>query len=124
GENFQLDSFFDGLPPGQYTVYIQDSLMCTAQETIEVPVLGEAPTITQIVVQHTRCGLMNGTISIVPNGGLPPYTYSLNGQPFQTDSTFAGLGPGTFTLTVQDAQACTDAQEVEVLPSTPPTIQA
>ncbi|MEO1258703.1 MAG: T9SS type A sorting domain-containing protein [Bacteroidota bacterium] len=46
---------------------------------------------------------MDGFISIEATGGTPPYEYSLNGVDFQSENTFNNLGPGTYTVTVRDA---------------------
>ena len=45
----------------------------------------------------------SGSIVINATGGLAPYTYSLNGGPFQTSNTFSGLTSGNKTITIKDA---------------------
>lgn len=51
-------------------------------------------------------GQTNGSATVVPDGGCPPYTYLWsNGQ---TGATAIGLGAGTYTVTVQSA----DGQQV------------
>ena len=44
-----------------------------------------------------------GTITITATGGIAPYTYSINGGPFQSSNTFTGLTIGTKTITIKDA---------------------
>lgn len=44
-----------------------------------------------------------GSIVINATGGIGPYTYSINGGPFQTSNTFTGLTSGTKTITIKDA---------------------
>ncbi len=44
-----------------------------------------------------------GSIVINATGGIAPYTYSINGGPFQTSNTFTGLTSGTKTITIKDA---------------------
>lgn len=46
-----------------------------------------------------------GSIIINASGGIPPYTYSVNGGTFQSSNTFIGLTPGNKTITIKDA-AC------------------
>ncbi len=45
------------------------------------------------------------TGSIIANttGGIPPYSYSLNGGPFQASNTFTGLTSGVKNLIIKDA---------------------
>lgn len=45
----------------------------------------------------------SGSIVINASGGIAPYTYSINGGPFQTSNTFTGLSSGTKIITVKDA---------------------
>ena len=44
-----------------------------------------------------------GVINITASGGLPPYTYSIDGVNFQTSNVFSGLTPGVKTITIKDA---------------------
>lgn len=55
-----------------------------------------------------RCaGERNGQISLNgPGGGDPPYLFQLDNGPGQTGSQFDGLPPGTYSLTVTDANGC------------------
>lgn len=47
-------------------------------------------------------GLSNGSLIFYPEGGNPPYLFSLNNQPFQADSIFNDLHSGLYTITVKD----------------------
>ncbi|MBK6620933.1 MAG: gliding motility-associated C-terminal domain-containing protein [Saprospirales bacterium] len=48
-------------------------------------------------------------------GGVLPYQYSIDGgSAFQSGAVFSGLVPGYYELVVEDANACLNAQEVEV----------
>jgi gliding motility-associated-like protein len=44
----------------------------------------------------------NGTITITANGGIAPYTYSIDGGVFQSSNTFTGVAPGNHTIAVKD----------------------
>ncbi|MBP6286333.1 MAG: gliding motility-associated C-terminal domain-containing protein [Ferruginibacter sp.] len=43
-----------------------------------------------------------GSITLQATGGIAPYTYSINGGPFQSSNTFTGLTPGAKTITIRD----------------------
>jgi len=52
------------------------------------------------------CGNSNGSVTVtsVNGGGTPPYQYSINGgATWQSSPTFNNLGPGNYTIIVQDA---------------------
>ncbi len=42
-----------------------------------------------------------------PTGGTPPYSYSLDGGPFQSSNMFI-TNPGTHHITVKDSRNCTE----------------
>jgi gliding motility-associated-like protein len=44
-----------------------------------------------------------GSITITATGGLAPYTYSINGGPYQAGNTFSGLTQGIKTIGIKDA---------------------
>lgn len=51
-----------------------------------------------------------GSISVSASGGTSPYTFSINGVDFQSSETFSGLAAGTYTLTVEDSDGCTNEE--------------
>jgi SprB repeat len=53
------------------------------------------------------CNLIDGSIFVTATAGVAPYSFSINGGPFQTANSFTNLGPGIYSLTVQDAGLCT-----------------
>ena len=52
-------------------------------------------------------GNATGSITAEASGGEPPYTYSINGDPFQASNTFNGLTAGNYTITIKDSNDCT-----------------
>jgi gliding motility-associated-like protein len=56
------------------------------------------------VVDGSCSSAATGSIIANVTGGIPPYTYSLNGGPFQTSNTFLNILAGTKTLVIKDAQ--------------------
>jgi hypothetical protein len=53
-------------------------------------------------------GQNDGAIYLLSiTGGTPPLEYSLNGGPYQPGRVFTGLAPGSYTVTVRDANGCT-----------------
>lgn len=48
----------------------------------------------------------NGEIDISAQGDGTPFTYSLNGAPFASSSTFSNLTAGTYAITIENADKC------------------
>lgn len=57
-------------------------------------------------VDPTSCDSNDGSIVVAGAGGSESYQYSLNGGTYQSSPTFAGLGGGTYTITIRDSKGC------------------
>lgn len=55
-------------------------------------------------------GKSTGEITVSVTGGKSPYMYSLDGTTFQSSETFTGLSGDNYTVTVKDANDCTDTE--------------
>lgn len=94
-----------GLTSGVYDVTITDGTPCS--EVVQVTIEGiDGPTIDDISTFDASCNQSNGSIAVSASGGTPPFTYDIGGPP-QADNIFIGLSPGTYTVTVFDANGCT-----------------
>lgn len=82
------------LPAGTYSVTATDANGCTAtdQGTITMP----PPLHVEVVSITPSCnGANNGSATIVPSGGTPPYTHSWTPGGY-TGTTVTGLAPGQY----------------------------
>ncbi|WP_254519238.1 T9SS type A sorting domain-containing protein [Aquimarina sp. Aq78] len=48
----------------------------------------------------------DGTITVIPDGGIPPYQYSIDGSNWQTNTLFDELSKGIYTISVRDSKDC------------------
>ncbi|MGZ3862703.1 MAG: PKD domain-containing protein [Bacteroidia bacterium] len=88
---------------GTYTVTVTDSKGCVKTNTVTVT----QPTsivITSSSVNST-CGTANGQASASASGGLGPYTYTWMPGGVNT-ATLTGVASGSYTVFVNDANAC------------------
>ncbi len=103
----QTNATATGLTAGNYTVTISDSHGCTttAATTLTQPLALSA---TTTVASNVNCnGNNNGIANVTTTGGTGPYNYLWNPSG-QTNSTANGLSAGNYTVTVTDANGCTD----------------
>ena len=77
---------------------------------------------TVIKSQNTSCTACNGNAKVSVNGGTPPYVYSWNTIPVQSTDSASNLCPGTYTVTVKDADSCVTTQPVTIVPTVTITI--
>lgn len=96
---------------GTYTVTAVDGNGCSATASATVtqpPVLASNASATP----QQLAGVNDGTATASPTGGTPNYTFVWsNGQ---TVGAITGLAPGTYTVTVRDANNCSAVQTVNV----------
>lgn len=94
---------------GTYTVMVSDVLGCTAQTVITIN--QPTPINIQTNVQAPTCLGCLGTLTIIPSGGVPPYLFFVNGQ---SSGMSISLVAGTYTVIVEDANACTKSVVVSI----------
>ncbi|MFK7987551.1 MAG: hypothetical protein AB8I08_16145 [Sandaracinaceae bacterium] len=77
-----------------------------------------APLAVSVSFVDASCaGSMDGSASAVPSGGSPPYMFAWDGG--ETTESITGLGDGSYTTTVTDANGCTASQTVFLLAPPP-----
>jgi uncharacterized repeat protein (TIGR01451 family) len=122
------DQNLSGLPAGTYNVTVTDALFCQSTKSVEVgiaPELVANATKVDINCTQTVGGIAfsanDGEAYAVVTGGTGPFTYSwkdINDIIIGTGSFLVGLSPGTYTVTVTDADDCTDEGSVTLLAPT------
>lgn len=110
GTTFQTSNVFSNLAIGDYDVVIRKQKaggICDLPPVTQTIAQSPAFVATASVPQQIDCS--NGQANIeatVTAGGTAPFEYSLDGVNFQPGVLFTGLGPGDYTITVKDANAC------------------
>jgi gliding motility-associated-like protein len=108
---------FNTLSAGIYTLTATDANGCSisATHTIVQPTLLK---IDSIISSAPSCAPMS--ISVLVSGGIPSYTYAINGGGSGPSNVFTNLGAGTYTISVVDANGCVKtATKTLVLPNQP-----
>ncbi|MBI3501509.1 MAG: gliding motility-associated C-terminal domain-containing protein [Bacteroidetes bacterium] len=93
-----------GLCPNQYFATVTDTNGC--QTISSVNITEPAPLASNSSITSATCfGVCNGSITLNPSGGTPPYTYSWSNS--ATTSSITALCAGNYTDTLRDANNCT-----------------
>ncbi|ENA1750880.1 T9SS type B sorting domain-containing protein [Flavobacterium psychrophilum] len=114
---YQDSGIFTNVPTGSYVVIVKDSRNCTGTSQVINVVAPTLPTLALSVAPPSDfCYLATSgsTLVVTASGGLAPYSFSINGGPYQASNTptnshtFANLAPATYTISVLDANGCTN----------------
>jgi gliding motility-associated-like protein len=102
---------FTGLAPGPYTVSVTDDNLCGPINAAPFNITQPSPLafVTQNSTNVTCNGSNNGSITVTASGGTAPYNFTLNPGAIASNSTgsFPSLAPGTYFVTLTDANSCT-----------------
>jgi gliding motility-associated-like protein len=92
-----------GLASGSYTVTVTDANGCSVVASVNVAVLNDLSA-SAVAIDATCFGDTDGSVDASVSGGTTPYgfTWSNGG----TGEDLAGVGAGTYTLTVTDDVGC------------------
>ncbi|MEI2760272.1 MAG: PKD domain-containing protein [Bacteroidia bacterium] len=122
GLNYQALNNFSNLPAGNYNVIVQDANGCTVTTSIQL-IQPSAIVLNQSATPST-CGNNDGTVTVTTSGGTGIFNFSIdNGLTYQSSNVFNQLFAGNYTVTVQDANGCTNTIAVAVNNLSAPSIQ-
>ncbi len=81
---------------------------CSKSNMEEVDLCANPPQVS-VNATATLVGQSTGSIAVNASGGTAPLMYSINGNNFQLASTFSNLSAGNYSVTVKDANNCTES---------------
>ncbi len=125
GNAYQSGTVFNGLGSGSHTIMVKDANGCTKSLTavnITPPSLisgSGAVTSNYNGAQMTCSSSTDGLIAVSASGGTGSLTYNIDGNAYQSGNVFTGLGAGSHSLNIKDANGCT--QNLATVSITPPT---
>jgi gliding motility-associated-like protein len=100
-----------GIPAGTYTVTVTDVNGCT--DTEDETLVAPNPLVLTMDTNSESCtGAADGEASVAVSGGTGPYSFSWSTT--STNDTIFSLTAGNYTVTLTDANGCTDASTVTV----------
>jgi|GEM_PF-5233808 len=114
GSDWQDEPLFENLPEGTYFVFVQDEAGCVTDYALNPLELQQeaGPQFLEVATQDARCGLNNGTIDIVAQGGTGFTEFSIDGGlNWQTNPDFSTLVAGVYFVSIRDQNQCLDIWE-------------
>ncbi len=118
----QSSGTFSNLSAGNYTVTAKDNNGCNGSQTFNVTA-SPCPTIiiTATSTNATSPTATNGALMANATGSTG-LSYRINNAVFQASGSFTGLAAGSYTITVQDLNGCTNSATFIVTSNSCPTI--
>lgn len=106
--HWQSGSIFTSLQSGSYTVYMRDATSIDCFKTLGTVTITEPAPIGLVAqVTHTSCGLDNGRVLLLANGGSGTYLFTLDSTAgWSQNNLYALFAKGTYTAMVRDYYGC------------------
>lgn len=127
GLTFQESSLFQGLPQGDYEVYVREVLYPNCWTVANLSLIGpQEPAIDSLSTFHpSDCVSQDGYISILATGDSLEYSID-GGNSFQQDFEFAGLSGGSYSVVVREvlSPSCQVEAVVSLLSPVGPSIDS
>ena len=111
------DSTFSNLTAGNYTVRVKDATGCV--DSIQVALVQAYPDLLlDDSIVSASCVGTNGQILLSATGGLSPYTFAIDNNPYTATTGYPGSS-GNHTINVKDVNGCITSLGI-VVPTDPP----
>jgi hypothetical protein len=109
------------LLPNTYTLTVTDANNCTA--TTQTQITQPVPINININPTNATCFGNTGSLSVTSTNGVSPYVYAWNNS-LPPDSVLQNIAPNNYTLTVTDANGCTQTAQTQITQPSPIAITA
>ena len=104
---------FSGINFGTYTVTVTDSKGCVKDSTFSLNEPDSLLLNTTVIPNDCTGPEDNGSITVIPSGGTPPYSYFWN-----VDSAnlpvITGMPNGDYSVVVKDIHGCADSTTIKI----------
>jgi gliding motility-associated-like protein len=103
------DTVRTGLSAGQYTISLTDQNGCVRSSAVTIIEPNEIFPVLEQTNDLVCFGEATGSFLLSSTGGTPAYTYSSDGENFQTNPLLENLLAGDYLLYVMDSNGCLDS---------------
>ncbi|MBI1227188.1 MAG: T9SS type A sorting domain-containing protein [Bacteroidetes bacterium] len=119
--NNSTTSQVTGLAAGTYGVTVTDNNGCLVTESVSITQPSQL--MISLISTDATCGNgSDGTATVTASGGTPGYDYAWSVQGSSNDPVLANAAPGTYMVTVTDANGCSQIGNTTV--GAPPVLTA
>lgn len=118
--NNAITDSITNLCSGTYFITVTDSIGTVVTDSVFLPTFNAITSLAFSVVNPSCNASADGEISVTPNGGSSPYTYSWSHNSGLNSNNAVGLISGNYTITVSDANGCPFIDSIVL--TSPPSI--
>ena len=112
---FDTIGIFNNLYSGTYSITVKDGRGCVVKKSIDLIQPDATMFLDTIAVVHNNCfDGKQGGVRLVAKYGMPPYSYNVNNNEFQSDTVFNQLPSGNNLFKVRDANGCGQTLSVTI----------
>ncbi len=112
------------LEPGTYNVTIEDDIGCVETGTFEI---NESDLLElDFTIVNPTCPFDDGSIEVMPSGGIDPYTITwseFDGAFISNNALIDNLAPGIYMVQVEDLNSCVNGDTITINHPTPIVIE-
>ena len=110
GGNWSYSSIFFTGSSTTHTITVKDAMGQIGTTTVTLTNIYNTPVVSVASsVPASGCTTADGNVTLQAGGGTPPYSYSIDGQTWQTSPTFTGLEQGWYYFYIKDANSCVNS---------------
>jgi gliding motility-associated-like protein len=102
-------SAYSNLNIGNYTVAVTDQLFC--KDTLQFGMIQPNPLSISFTATNACIANQASIVNAIVTGGTAPYNYAWSGNAVNTSNTIS-LYPGTYTITITDANGCISTSSI------------
>lgn len=108
GGTFQPSNIFTNVASGSHYIMARHSNTCEKRTDFEIDAVAELS-----VIDVTNQSKDINTIVVKASGGVAPYEYSFNGEPFTSSNSYRIYKTGIYKVIVRDKNGCEATIDVE-----------